>query len=77
MDLNRQRSDLYENCIFEESIYAKDTELSFFQAIHQEADVVVENIDAIRAMAGTEKDAAKSVAATNAALKFIPIQNYH
>ena len=33
--------------------------------------------DAIRAMAGTEKDAAKSVAATNAALEFTPIQNYH
>jgi glyceraldehyde-3-phosphate dehydrogenase (NAD(P)) len=77
MDLGRQRSDLYENCIFEESIYAKDNELCFFQAIHQEADVVVENIDAIRAMAGTEKDAAKSVAMTNAALGFVTIQNSH
>jgi glyceraldehyde-3-phosphate dehydrogenase (NAD(P)) len=38
---------------------------------------VVENIDAIRAMTGTEKDAAKSVAMTNAALGFIPIQNSH
>lgn len=77
MDLNRQRSDLYENCIFEDSIYAQGNELCFFQAIHQEADVVVENVDAIRAMTGIEKDAKKSVAATNAALKFTPIQNYH
>jgi glyceraldehyde-3-phosphate dehydrogenase (NAD(P)) len=77
MDLNRQRSDLYENCIFEDSVYAKGKELCFFQAIHQEADIVVENVDAIRAMAGIEKDAATSVAATNAALNFTPIQNYH
>ncbi|MDD1683280.1 MAG: glyceraldehyde-3-phosphate dehydrogenase, partial [Methanoregula sp.] len=41
------------------------------------ADVVVENIDAIRAMTGGEKDAAKSIAATNAALNFKTIQNNH
>jgi glyceraldehyde-3-phosphate dehydrogenase (NAD(P)) len=77
MDLGRQRSDLWENCIFEESIYANNNELCFFQAIHQEADVVVENIDAIRAMVGLETDAAKSIAATNKALGFSPIQNNH
>jgi glyceraldehyde-3-phosphate dehydrogenase (NAD(P)) len=77
MDLGRPRSDLWENCIFEESIYADKNELCFFQAIHQEADVVVENIDAIRAMMGGEKDAARSIAATNAALGFKTIQNNH
>jgi len=77
MDLGRPRSDLYENCIFEESIYAKGKELCFFQAIHQEADIVVENIDAIRAMMGAEKDAAKSIKMTNDALGFSPIQNNH
>jgi len=77
MDLGRPRSDLWENCIFEESIYANKNELCFFQAIHQEADVVVENVDAIRAMMGGEKDATKSVAATNAALHFTTIQNNH
>lgn len=77
MDLGRQRSDLYENCIFEDSIYAKGRELCFFQAIHQEADVVVENIDAIRAMMATEKDVVKSVKMTNDALGFTPIQNNH
>ncbi|MCE8423106.1 MAG: alpha-hydroxy-acid oxidizing protein, partial [Candidatus Methanoperedens sp.] len=41
---------------------ANKNELCFFQAIHQEADVVVENVDAIRAMMGMEKDAAKSIA---------------
>jgi len=77
MDLGRQRSDLWENCIFEESIYANKNELCFFQAIHQEADVVVENIDAIRAMTGLEKDALKSIKTTNEALGFSPIQNNH
>jgi len=77
MDLGRQRSDLWENCIFEESIYANKNELCFFQAIHQEADVVVENVDAIRAMMGLEKDEAKSITMTNAALNFTPIQNSH
>jgi glyceraldehyde-3-phosphate dehydrogenase (NAD(P)) len=68
MDLGRCRSDLFENCIFEGSISATGTDLYFFQAIHQEADVVVENVDAIRAMTGIEKDAAKSVRMTNEAL---------
>ncbi len=77
MDLGRQRSDLWENCIFEESIYANKNELCFFQAIHQEADVVVENVDAIRAMFGLEKDAMKSIKTTNEALGFSPIQNNH
>ena len=77
MDLGRQRADLYENCIFEESIYADKTDLCFFQAIHQEADVVVENIDAIRAMMGGQKDGAASIKTTNEALGFTPIQNNH
>jgi glyceraldehyde-3-phosphate dehydrogenase (NAD(P)) len=77
MDIGRQRSDLWENCIFEESIYVNNNELCFFQAIHQEADVVVENVDAIRAMTGLEKDALKSITFTNEALGFSPIQNNH
>jgi glyceraldehyde-3-phosphate dehydrogenase (NAD(P)) len=77
MDLGRQRADLYENCIFEESIYANKTDLCFFQAIHQEADVVVENIAAIRAMMGGQKDGAASIKSTNDALGFTPIQNNH
>jgi len=77
MDLGRQRADLYENCIFEESIYANKKELCFFQAIHQEADIVVENIDAIRAMTGIIKDAATSIRMTNEAIGFSPIQNNH
>ena len=73
MDMGRQRSDLWENGIFEESVSCLGKELYLFQAIHQEADVVVENIDCIRAMMGTEKDPAKSIAMTNKAINFVAI----
>ncbi|HZD42645.1 MAG TPA: glyceraldehyde-3-phosphate dehydrogenase, partial [Methanomicrobiales archaeon] len=72
-DIGRPRSDLWENGIFEESLGIDGNELYLFQAIHQEADVVVENVDAIRAMTGTEKDPNKSVKMTNEALGFTAI----
>jgi glyceraldehyde-3-phosphate dehydrogenase (NAD(P)) len=68
MDLGRCRSDLWENGIFEESVSAIGKEIYLFQAIHQEADVVVENVDAIRAMIGDVKDPNESVRMTNSAL---------
>ncbi len=46
----RKRYDLFENIIWKESISVVDGELYVTQAIHQEAIVVPENIDAIRAM---------------------------
>ncbi len=73
MDLGRQRSDIWENCIFEESVAVDGDDFYCFQAIHQEADVVVENVDAIRAMAGAVRDPEESIRITNEALGFIPI----
>ncbi len=73
MDLGRSRSDLWENGIFEDSVALVGNELYLFQAIHQEADVVVENIDAIRAMMGSVKDPETSVRMTNNALGFTAI----
>ncbi|WP_342679329.1 type II glyceraldehyde-3-phosphate dehydrogenase [Methanofollis sp. UBA420] len=72
-DMGRRRADLYENCIFAESIGFVGRELFLFQAIHQEADVVVENVDAIRAMMNGADDAATSIAMTNRALGFTAI----
>ncbi len=46
----RKRYDLFENVIWRESVNFADNELYVTQAIHQEAIVVPENIDAIRAM---------------------------
>lgn len=73
MDLGRSRSDLWENGIFEDSVALVGNELYLFQAIHQEADVVVENIDAIRAMTGSVKDPQASIRMTNEALGFTAI----
>ena len=52
LDAGRPRGDLWENCIWKESISVNKNEMYLFQAIHQEADVVPENIDAIRAIMG-------------------------
>jgi glyceraldehyde-3-phosphate dehydrogenase (NAD(P)) len=74
VDMGRPRADLWENCIFEESVsVVGGTELYLFQAIHQEADVVVENIDAIRAMMGTITDPEKSIQLTNQSMQLHPI----
>jgi len=67
-DMGRPRSDLWESCVFEDSVSVVENVLYLFQAIHQEADVVVENIDAIRAMMKTTPVAEESVRMTNEAL---------
>lgn len=67
LDLGRPRGDLWENGIWRESVTVEGTDLYLFQAIHQESDVVPENIDAIRAVTG-EADAAESMALTDETL---------
>ncbi|MCX9013469.1 MAG: type II glyceraldehyde-3-phosphate dehydrogenase [Candidatus Methanoperedens sp.] len=67
-DLGRPRGDMWENILWKDSISIDKGELYLFQAIHQESDVVPENVDAIRAMLGLEKDGAKSIMKTNKAL---------
>jgi glyceraldehyde-3-phosphate dehydrogenase (NAD(P)) len=67
-DMNRPRCDMWENCVWNESITIYEGELYFFQGIHQESDVIPENVDAIRAVMEVEKDGTKSVAKTNKAM---------
>ena len=66
-DRGRQRGDVWENCVWSESIFVDGRSLSLLQAIHQQADVIPENIDAIRALAATA-DAETSRQLTNDAL---------
>jgi glyceraldehyde-3-phosphate dehydrogenase (NAD(P)) len=66
-DAGRPRGDIWENCIWGESIAVEGRDLYCFQAIHQEADVVPENVDAVRAVLGLA-DARESVETTNEAL---------
>mgnify|MGYP002407875324 FL=1 len=73
-DLGRPRTDLWENGVFEESVsILNGKEFYCFQAIHQEADVVPENIDCIRALMGTAKDPEESIRMTNKALGLVAI----
>lgn len=67
-DLHRPRNDIYENCVWKESITSKDGWLFVTQAINQESIVVPENIDCIRAMTGIEKDPQKSMQKTDKTL---------
>ena len=66
-DAGRPRGDVWENCIWDESLTMDGTDLYLFQAIHQEADVVPENVDAIRAITDAASKA-ESVRRTDEAL---------
>ena len=60
----RPRGDIWENCIWRESVSMEGSDLYLFQAIHQESDVVPENVDAIRAVSGAA-DSETSIERTN------------
>lgn len=51
-DLGRDRGDLYEIAVWKESVNVKGNVLYYMQAVHQESDIVPENVDAIRAVMG-------------------------
>ena len=51
-DLGKPRGDMPDICIWEETVGTWKNKLFYFQAIHQESNVVPENIDAIRASMG-------------------------
>jgi len=67
LDRGRPRGDLWENCLWGDSVTTDGRDFYCFQAIHQESDVVPENVDAVRAITDAA-DAAESVATTNDAL---------
>jgi len=67
LDAGRPRGDLWENCLWGESIATEGRDLYLFQAIHQESDVVPENVDAIRAVTESA-DADESIERTNRTL---------
>ncbi len=66
-DLGRPWSDLYELAVWKDSIHIKDGVLYFCQAVHQESDVIPEEVDCIRAMFETMKKE-DSIKETNRAM---------
>ena len=66
-ELGRSRSDMYEICVWSDGIKMVGDTLYYYQAVHQESDVIPENIDCIRSMFKM-MEGPESVAKTNRAL---------
>jgi glyceraldehyde-3-phosphate dehydrogenase (NAD(P)) len=67
-DLGRPRGDLWEVAVWEDALTAEGNELFLVYQVHNEAIVVPETIDAIRAMTRLETDGLASIAKTDVAL---------
>lgn len=67
-DLGRPRGDFNEIIVWRDGAHLVDGTLYYYQAIHQESDVVPEIVDCIRAMCKLERDNLKSIAKTDKAL---------
>ncbi len=67
-DIGRKWGDLHEIFIWEDGVKLEGNTLYYFQAIHQESDVIPENVDAIRALTGIEDDWMVSVNKTDDAI---------
>ena len=67
-DLGRSRGDMPEVCVWSDTIGVWGNKLMYMQAIHQESDVVPENIDAIRA-AMNSCNQQRSIQLTNDSMK--------
>jgi len=70
-DIGRPRSDVWELPIWEESITTTPDEVYWVMQVHQEAIVVPENVDAVRAMLELETNPNNSIAKTNNALGLV------
>ncbi|MEM5832435.1 MAG: glyceraldehyde-3-phosphate dehydrogenase, partial [Candidatus Aenigmatarchaeota archaeon] len=67
-DLFRPRNDMYEVAVINGLINVEKNRIRYLQVVHQEAIVIPENVDAIRAMTGIEKNKWKSIEKTNKSL---------
>lgn len=70
-DLGRPRGDMWEVGLWEDSLAVKGNELFYNYQVYNQAIVVPETIDAIRALTGIEHDAMTSIARTDEALGLV------
>jgi len=68
-DLNRPRGDFMEIIVWQDGVKVTGNTLYYYQAIHQESDVVPEVVDCIRAMMKLEPDPMKSIRKTDRTLR--------
>lgn len=67
-DLGRPRGDMYEVALWEDILTVDGTELYYSYTVDNQAIVIPENIDAIRAVTATIVDPAESIRLTDATL---------
>jgi len=67
-DLGRLHGDLYEVALWEDMLTVQGNELFYAYMVDNQAIVIPETIDAIRALTGMEKNASASIEKTNKAL---------
>ncbi|MFA5669820.1 MAG: type II glyceraldehyde-3-phosphate dehydrogenase [Balneolaceae bacterium] len=68
LDLGRPHGDMYEVAIWEDMLKVIGNELFYAYLVDNQAIVIPETIDAIRALTGIELDAQKSINKTNLSL---------
>lgn len=68
LDLGRPHGDLYEVALWADMLTVEGDEAFYAYMVDNQAIVIPETIDAIRALAGSEPEGAASIAATNVAL---------
>lgn len=68
LDLGRPRGDLWEVALWEDGLAVHGREAYYTYQVFNQAIVVPETIDAIRALTGIERDANRSIATTDRAL---------
>ena len=67
-DLGRPHDNLYEVALWADMLKVEGDELFYAYMVDNQAIVIPETIDAVRALTGRERDAACSIAATNRSL---------
>ncbi len=70
-DLGRTRNDMWEVAIWEDALATDGEELYLTFQVHNEAIVIPENVDAIRALTGIERDGLRSIEKTNRTLGIV------
>lgn len=68
MDIGRIRADMYEVALWKDMLTVVNDELFLAYVVDNQAIVIPETIDAIRALTGIERDPAKSILKTNQSL---------
>ena len=70
-DMGRPRGDLYEVALWEDLVTVRNDEAFYAYIVDNQAIVIPETIDAIRALTSREHDSSASIQRTNAALGIV------